>query len=78
MLCLILWWFLIEFLLEIDAKCFSGGLVSPLSWLLIKFLFKSNAKCSYGCLVFYCGGFIFNSYQTERVWAQICHHAFCM
>jgi hypothetical protein len=42
-----LWWFLIEFLLKTDAKCFSDC-THRLWWFLIEFSLKTDAKWSSG------------------------------
>ena len=56
--CILLWWFLVQFLFKTDAKCYP-----PQWWFLIQFLFKTDVKCSLHCLGSSCGGFLFHSYS---------------
>ena len=61
--CLLLWWFLIQFVFKAVAICSLGSLGYSCGWFLIQILFKVDAKCSSGCLDSSCGDSLFNSYS---------------
>ena len=71
---LLLWWFPIQFLFKIDAKCTLGCLGSVCSGSPIQFLSKNDAKCPLGCLGSSCSGSLFNSYSKlmpNAPWAVV-------